>query len=257
MCTRFMVPCQAPAGSRSRSLLPLGLCQGDHSVAAWAVDQYGNLSAHAASTFTIQDASDHTIPTASSATMAPRSSTYGSLGGRDTQVKSCDALERQPQVLLRGGDRFGEQTSLCRVCAIDQLDPLDPVGIRYGKEDGSVHWLRRSEKRRRLVLSTSLRVVTNLSTTDTAEEGGRSQEWPIELREGDSPALAARQFVATRLGLGLRPEGTMPEVADWPHDKSDSLAIEGGGEEGERVVQWVMRRLEHQIMERQVTFRST
>lgn len=159
-------------------------------------------------------------------------------------------------MVLKGGYRFGEETNFCRVCAIADSDHFDAVWVRHGNEERPINRPPHSEKRRRLVLSTSLKVVANPSAADAAAKAGKSQEWLIELREGDSPALAARQFVATQLGLGIRPEGTVPEVVAWPPNKSNSLTFERGGEEGERVVQWVTRRLEHEMAERRVIFRS-
>lgn len=93
----------------------------------------------------------------------------------------------------------------------------------------------------------------------------RRVEWPIELQEGDSAAAAAREFVAERLGLAVRPKGTAPEVvaggASSAHggelgEENPRIAQhEVGGApnaEGERVVQWVTKHLETELAERQV-----
>lgn len=112
-------------------------------------------------------------------------------------------------------------------------------------------------RRRRLILRTSLRAAF---AGDTGE-GEVEQEWPIELREGDSPASAARAFVKSHLGLDVGPEETAHE-AHLTATGSDSRvsqqsAEHGGGREGvegegKRVVQWVAQRLEAELVERQV-----
>lgn len=250
-----LLPCQVSPGSHRRYLFPLGLCEGNHSVAAWAFDRNGILSSHVTSLIPTEKppvGRHQGIPISVSTPTTHRSSASDHVDGSDElRRKRCDPSERQPPLLMGGRDRIGGDRTLCRVCAIDPLDSSDPVvQIRYGHEGGAVRPRCRSGKPRRLVLSTSLRVVTD---TSGGEKGSSSHIWPIELWEGDSPASISRQFVATRLGMRVRPEGPTPPVIAEPQSSGDSFKfLVEDDEEGERTVQWLTQRLEIEISTRQV-----
>lgn len=228
-------------------------------MAAWAFDRNGNLSSHAISRITTEKPpvdKRQGISTSVSTQMTHRSSASDHVDGSDElRHKLCDPSERQPPLLMGGNDRIGEDRILCRVCAIDPLDPSDPVvEIRYGYDKGAQVRRHRSGKRRRLVLSTSLRLVTD---TSGGKKGSSSQAWAIELWEGDSPASIARHFVATRLGMRVRPEEPTPTAIAEPRTGGDSSnVLAEGDEEGERAVQWLTQRLEVEISARQVIFRG-
>eukprot|EP00903_Cladosiphon_okamuranus_P018662 g17176.t1 len=201
--------------------------------------------------------------------------------------EKCDGSERQPalpgredQLQSRNGGGGGGG-GLCRVCA----HTLEEEEGRYDGE-GFQFSLTSSvfpRRRRRLMLRTSLIASfagSGNGTGHAAADGGgqdehgqesaqeeREIEWAIELREGDSPAAAAREFVSERLGLAVRPKGTAPEVVRGPGAASSADAGgagEGtahvgqqafGGEvaaTGERMVRWVTKQLETELAERQV-----
>jgi len=194
-------------------------------------------------------------------------------------TESCDVSERQP--LLPGREsqfKHGHAVVLCRVCAFDVDGGSDGVGGEGYDSQSDQPVLPR--ERKRLMLRTSLIATVGGGgkshqgrdrEKEEPEEGGREREWPIELREGDSPAYAAREFVVKRLGLAVRPEGTAPKVAlgaasavaavssagEGEHGEGDAgVAQQEAGSEaavaGERVVQWVTQTLETEIAERQV-----
>lgn len=208
----------------------------------------------------------------------------GGDGGVSGDKEACDGSERQPalpgrEIQLKrrhGGD------GLCRVCAHtleEKEDPHDGEGFQFSLTSSFF-----SSGRRRLVLRTSL-IATFTGGSGggpaNAEGGGqnghgykpaqeeREIEWPIELREGDSPAAAARDFVTERLGLAVRPKGTAPEIVpgagaassarggEWGEENADIAQQEVGeaaaaAAAGDRMVRWVTKQLETELTERQV-----
>lgn len=237
-------------GSPRRPLVPLGLCQGEHSVSAWAFDSSGVPFASATTSFVIDNRSgdaDYAIKSELTENLPSEATNAAKAGHPNSgEVETCSGTEKQPSVLA-GREDTGQQ--LCRVCPRS----IEGVVVR----DTSVVFPR--PPRKRLLLSTSL-------TASFSGEGGQgqttTQEWPIELRTGDSTASAAREFVATRLGLTIWPRRTAPELSPeairsghvdvwkegegiWP----DAKAVE---EERERVGQWMQKKLETEITERQV-----
>lgn len=218
-------------------------------MSAWAITPFGNPSASATTIFTTYRPHGNTAATPLQ-NQAPASAVL--LSGNK---KKCDSAERQPP--LAGADDFlVEHGKLCRVCPVfldgyhyDPSQASMPRGIQQEQQ--------RRPRRRRLILRTSLR---GAFVGDTGE-GEVEQEWPIELREGDSPASAARAFVRSHLGLDMGPEDTALEVhlaaAGSDSGVSQQGLGQGGGREavegeGKRVVQWVTQRLETELVERQV-----
>lgn len=192
----------------------------------------------------------------------PDTSKSGPSGGWDAAGGECNASERQPPLLLsRGYDVKEESDGLCHVCSVDWMDHVDPSEERY--DDDYIHkspspspraagqrrgWQR---QRRRLVLWTSL--IATVDADSVGQQGTSTQEWPIELREGDTPAAVAEEFVARRLGLALRPEGASPEVAAGVGSHNSYSTIWREIEKGKRAVEWVTQRLEQEMADRQVS----
>ncbi len=221
---------------------------------------------------------------------AERSGRSESVGDGDGGGKEdCDISERQPP--LPGRERQfkrGRAGGLCRVCAhtfeVDgDSDGSGGEGYYFSSEPSLF-----PRERKRLILQTSLIATIGGGggggDSGQSDQGrnqekqepegeGREREWPIELREGDSPAIAAREFVTKRLGLAVRPEGTAPKVAPGAASAAAAAAMSSSreGEDGEgtadvaqqevdseaaaageRIVQWVTQTLEMEIAERQV-----
>lgn len=213
-------------------------------MSAWAITPFESPSTSATTTFTIGNAA------ATSAVLLD-----GGVG-----EKNCDSAERQPPLLIAGAKGLAvEHGKLCRVCP-DILDGYPPSGSSPASTPPRIQQEQqeRHPRRRRLVLRTSLRATF---AGDTGE-GQVEKEWSIELRQGDSAASAARDFVQSRLGLDVRPEGnTTSEVRQGATGSDAGGGQHGVGqddgrnaveEEGERVVHWVTQRLEAELAERQV-----
>eukprot|EP00752_Nemacystus_decipiens_P012470 g11044.t1 len=288
-------------------LVPLGLCPGVHTVSGWGVvipsassSSGGGSSSGGAggenggrsfvSSATATPFVIHRGQTAKS-TAATETGVEGSVNaagggagidrgrgaGATGDNEACNGSERQPALprrenqLKRG---HGGSDGLCRVCAytLEEEEGLyDGEGFQFSLAPSV---FRRG--RRRLMLRTSLiATVTGSGRAHTsAEDGGqksaregREIELPVELRDGDSPAFAAREFVAERLGLAVRPQGISPKVVLRPGAASSVSEGERGdgnvltaqqeqdGEAtaaGDRVVQWVTKQLESELAQRQV-----
>lgn len=212
-------------------------------------------------------------------------SAVGKVGDR------CDESERQPSLPGREGASTNKgESGLCRVCSYT----VSGESLSGGDNDAggvSAYYLTSPMsplERKRLVLRTSLTAtfskggrtasgVTGAQSDQYHDEHqaagkqGKEQafEWPIELREGDSPASVAR-FVTSRLGLDITPRGTTPEAR--PRPAASSTFTSSGLQkeelklapqdvereavaaltEGERVALWVTQKLETEIAERQV-----
>lgn len=211
----------------------------------------------------------------------------GGIGSSDSGTggdnMACDGSERQPALPGRQNQlqRTDGGVGLCRVCShtLEEKGQHDGEGFEFSLVS-SVS----PRGRKRLMLWTSL-IATFAGgggggSHAVAEDGGengqgrkptqkREIEWPIELREGDSPAAAAREFVSERLGLAVRPKGTAPEVVVGVGGGSSARGGEreennapvaqqhvGGAAAaaaaGERMVRFVTKQLEAELAERQV-----
>ncbi|CAM9380011.1 unnamed protein product, partial [Scytosiphon promiscuus] len=218
------------------------------------------------------------------------------VGGADPfgdAENECDGSERQPPLPGRApGTTHGRDGGLCRVCAHTTAQKrLDGDG-----DDGSgreTYYEASSllpPERKRLLLRTSM-IVTYSKGGRTGPTGGGAQEdqdhpadeategeaeqqafeWPIELREGDSPAAVAREFVVARLGLDVRPRETdsdaipghaassastsaesQEEGSTLPRRDEEGVAAAESATDGERVALWVTQKLQAEVAERQV-----
>lgn len=299
---------QEPPHVRERQpLVPLGLCPGEHTVSAWGVevpssgssrsgiggDDDGTFSSATPTSFAI-----HSSETTETSTAGRYSSVVGGVEGNGSGGENgdgidsgsndaasggkhvCDGSERQPALPGRENQLRGRHGGgLCRVCS----HTLEEEGRHDGE---SFHFSLTSsvlpQGRKRLMLRNSFiaKFAGGGGGHAAAEGGGQSEqsyepapeerkiEWPIDLREGDSPAAAAREFVTERLGLAARPKGTAPEVVQGV---SVASLARGGGQRGEESAQtaqeavggataakgeqmaiWLTKLLEIELAERQV-----
>ena len=298
---------EPPGFRERQPLVPLGLCPGEHAVSGWGVatpppgsssssssssagaggDDGGRpfISAATSASFVIHSSRTVTSTTAVEGGVegsgnAGEGGAANGGGGASGDNEACDGSERQPALPGRETQlsRKHGGGGLCRVCAHtleEKEDRHDDEGFHFSLTSSVF-----PQGRKRLMLRTSLIATFTADGGGRAAVGGRQSvhghiseqeerevEWPVELREGDSPAAAAREFVAERLGLAVRPSETAPEVFPGPGaassvtegeqaETSDHITQQevGGAATavGERMVQWVTKQLETELAERQV-----
>lgn len=223
---------QESPGSRHRVTIPLDLCPGEHVVSVWAIGPSDSLfstsmtfvtSKHKGTTANPVPRKENVeVPLAIGDIARPIAS---SSGDDDSGGGGCDEPERKPSLLGQGGSGH---KPLCRVCPYFIGD----------KESSSTP----SYTYKRLLLRTSLKATFGAEN----EQAQRIvREWPIELREGDSAASAARKFASVRLGFDVRLEATASEFGRASKD----TALQ---ENRKQVVKWITHKLESELAERQV-----